>query len=99
MFSYHKPFPNSVLKILQDMFSNKETSGIFFTNDLMVLIDIILRQLTDLADGDKVRLDFFSKHHFFPFLNRFAYAILCFSVCPLDCSVGQRRRDLSKLCP
>ena len=55
IFDYHKPNPNTVLKILQDIFALKETSNIFFTNDLMVLIDIILRQLTDRCHGDKVR--------------------------------------------
>jgi len=60
IFDYHKPNPNSVLKILQDVFALKETSNIFFTNDLKVLIDIILRQLTDRPHGDKVRTQFLS---------------------------------------
>lgn len=54
IFDYHKPSPNSVLKMLQDIFSRIETANIFFTNDLMVLIDIVLRQLTDRSHGDKV---------------------------------------------
>jgi hypothetical protein len=48
--------PNSGLKMLHDIFSNKETSGLFFTTDLMVLLDIIVRQLSDLAAGDEVSL-------------------------------------------
>jgi hypothetical protein len=47
--------PNSGLKMLHDIFSNKETSGLFFTTDLMVLLDIIVRQLSDLAAGDENR--------------------------------------------
>ena len=61
IFDYHKPEPTSILKMMQDIFSQKETSNIFFTNDLMVLIDIILRQFTDRCPGDKVsqtKLDF-----------------------------------------
>eukprot|EP00794_Sanderia_malayensis_P010019 gene10019-11042_t len=60
LFEYHKPNPSSILKMFQDIFSLKETSNIFYTNDLMVLIDIILRQLTDRSHGDKVRTQFLS---------------------------------------
>ncbi|XP_065060332.1 NCK-interacting protein with SH3 domain-like [Rhopilema esculentum] len=60
IFDYHKPEPTSILKMMQDIFSQKETSNIFFTNDLMVLIDIILRQFTDRCPGDKVRTQFLS---------------------------------------
>jgi hypothetical protein len=47
--------PDSLTKILLDIFSDKATSGIFYTTDLMVLIDIISRQLHDLSPGDKNR--------------------------------------------
>lgn len=47
--------PNSLLKIMLDMFSDKATSAIFYTTDLMVLIDIIHRQLSDLEAGSKTR--------------------------------------------
>ena len=48
--------PNSVLKILLDIFSSATTSGLFFTTDLMVLIDITVRQISDLSLGDKVAM-------------------------------------------
>jgi len=51
----HLPKPeNAVMKILQDMYSRKETSFILYTNDAKVLIDILLRHLIDLSPGDEV---------------------------------------------
>ena len=49
--------PDSLTKILLDLFSDKDTAGIFYTSDLMVLIDIISRQLHDLCPGEKVRIN------------------------------------------
>lgn len=46
--------PQSVLKFLQDLFSQPETSKFFYTNDMKVLLDIITRNLTDLSSGEKV---------------------------------------------
>ena len=46
--------PDSLTKILLDIFADKETAAIFYTSDLMVLIDIITRQLHDLCPGEKV---------------------------------------------
>ena len=48
--------PDSLTKILLDLFADKETSTIFYTTDLMVLIDIITRQLLDHCPGEKVSL-------------------------------------------
>jgi len=48
--------PHSVLKLFIDVFSCNRTSSLFYTNDLKVLIDIIVRQLADLSPGDKVRV-------------------------------------------
>lgn len=48
--------PNALLKVMLDMFSDKATSSIFYTTDLMVLIDIIHRQLSDMEAGSKVRV-------------------------------------------
>lgn len=45
---------NSVLKMFIDIFSVAETAGMFYTNDTKVLIDIIVRQLTDLCAGNPV---------------------------------------------
>lgn len=50
---------NSVLKIFIDIFSIPETAGMFYTNDNKVLIDIIVRQLTDLCAGNPVSVVYF----------------------------------------
>ena len=42
---------NSVHKLVLDVFSSPDCSAHFYTNDLMVLIDIIARQLADLGPG------------------------------------------------
>jgi len=54
LFNYSTDCPNSVLKFLSDLYSRHETSNLLYTNDAKVLIDIIVRQLTDLSPGDKV---------------------------------------------
>lgn len=46
--------PNSLTKMLMDLFSDSTTASLFYTNDLLVVIDIITRQLTDLNPDDKV---------------------------------------------
>nr|CAD7430085.1 unnamed protein product [Timema monikensis] len=52
----HQPVPpHSVLKLFVDIFTNERTSTLFYTNDTKVLIDIIVRQLTDLSPGDTRR--------------------------------------------
>ncbi|XP_052797020.1 NCK-interacting protein with SH3 domain-like isoform X2 [Mya arenaria] len=47
--------PNSVMKVLQDLYSRPGTAGILYTNDAKVLLDIILRHLIDLSPCDKLR--------------------------------------------
>ena len=47
--------PNSLTKFLLDVFSDASTSGMFYTTDMMVLIDIVTRQLSDLGPGEEVR--------------------------------------------
>jgi len=42
---------NSIQKLVLDVFSNDDCISHFYTNDLMVLIDIIARQLCDLGPG------------------------------------------------
>ncbi|XP_033109564.1 NCK-interacting protein with SH3 domain-like [Anneissia japonica] len=60
----HEPKPqNSMVKFLADIFSSTHTSNIFYTNDMRVLIDIIIRQLTDLCSGDKNRTEYISLVH------------------------------------
>lgn len=60
VLKHTKPKINSVLKILVDLFSIQETSNLFYMNDIKVLIDILVRQLSDLSAGDPVRSVFFS---------------------------------------
>nr|XP_012146469.1 PREDICTED: NCK-interacting protein with SH3 domain isoform X2 [Megachile rotundata] len=55
IFDHQPPPPHSVLKLFIDLFSNDVTAGLFYTNDVKVLIDIILRQLYDMFPGDKRR--------------------------------------------
>ena len=59
MFDHYDPAPqNSVYKLLSDMFSNKATAGLLYTNDAKVLIDILLRNITDLPPGTSVSVHF-----------------------------------------
>lgn len=46
--------PHSVVKLFIDLFSNSHTAELFYTNDVKVLIDIIVRQLSDISPGDTV---------------------------------------------
>ncbi|OWR43561.1 NCK-interacting SH3 domain-containing protein [Danaus plexippus plexippus] len=49
----HEPAPaHSVLKLVIDLFSRKKTAEHFYTNDVKVAIDIVVRQLADLSPGD-----------------------------------------------
>ena len=45
----------SQVKFMIDMFSQTGTASLLYVNDAKVLIDIIIRYLTDLQPGDKVR--------------------------------------------
>ena len=59
---------NSVLKFLSDLFSTsktKNTTSIFYSNDYNVLLDIIIRKLSNLSAEDQVfNLTFsFIKNH------------------------------------
>ncbi|XP_027693001.1 NCK-interacting protein with SH3 domain isoform X3 [Vombatus ursinus] len=50
----HQPQPShSVLKFLQDVFASRETASIFYHTDMMALIDITVRHISDLSPGDK----------------------------------------------
>ncbi|KAL4230198.1 hypothetical protein ACF0H5_010583 [Mactra antiquata] len=55
MFDHKPPVVNSIMKLLQDMYSSPSTARILYTNDERVLLDIILRHLIDLPPGDKDR--------------------------------------------
>ena len=60
MFDFCKAFPDSVMKLLGDLFSSEQSAGIFFTNDMHVLIDIILRQIKDKQEQDILRTEYLS---------------------------------------
>ncbi|KAJ8301354.1 hypothetical protein KUTeg_020341 [Tegillarca granosa] len=51
MFEHQTSQPHSVLKLFIDIYSRQETSFLLYTNDAKVLLDIVLRQLTDLPTG------------------------------------------------
>nr|XP_053625438.1 NCK-interacting protein with SH3 domain isoform X2 [Plodia interpunctella] len=55
----HEPAPaHAVLKLVIDLFSRTKTADYFYTNDVNVAIDIIVRQLADLSPGDSRRLQY-----------------------------------------
>lgn len=54
IFDHEPPPSHSVLKLFIDLFSNDTTAALFYTNDVKVLIDIILRQLFDMFPGEKL---------------------------------------------
>lgn len=64
VLKHTKPPVNSVLKMLKDLFSAPETTLLFYTNDIKVLIDILVRQLSDLSAGDVVSMTSPRKLHF-----------------------------------
>ncbi|XP_023248469.1 NCK-interacting protein with SH3 domain isoform X3 [Copidosoma floridanum] len=55
IFDHEPAPPNSILKLFIDLFTSDETASLFYTNDIKILIDIILRQLFDISPGDKRR--------------------------------------------
>ncbi|KAK7066412.1 hypothetical protein SK128_025838 [Halocaridina rubra] len=58
MFDHEPRPPNSVLKMMRDLYSTRATASIFYTNDEKVVCDIIIRQLTDLPADDKRRNEY-----------------------------------------
>ncbi|XP_026204103.1 NCK-interacting protein with SH3 domain isoform X2 [Anabas testudineus] len=63
MFKHTPPAPHSVLKFLLDVFASRETADIFYHSDMMVMIDIAVRQISDLSPGDKLRMEYLSLMH------------------------------------
>uniref|UniRef100_A0A8C5F662 NCK interacting protein with SH3 domain n=1 Tax=Gadus morhua TaxID=8049 RepID=A0A8C5F662_GADMO len=63
VFKHTPPAPHSVLKFLQDVFASRESADIFYRTDMMVMIDIAVRQISDLSPGDKVRMEYLSLMH------------------------------------
>lgn len=54
LLDHTQPPINSVVKMFIDMYNLPVTAGLFYTNDNKVLIDIIVRQLSDLPAGEMV---------------------------------------------
>ena len=46
------------LNALQDLFSDDASSSYFYTNDLKVLVDIFIREITNLNQKEKLRKDY-----------------------------------------
>ncbi|XP_047139623.1 NCK-interacting protein with SH3 domain isoform X1 [Hydra vulgaris] len=63
LFSFSISCPDSVLKFLNDIFSTKRTSTMFYTSDMSVMIEIILRQLFNRPSKDQVRTEYLSLFH------------------------------------
>ncbi|KAJ3602898.1 hypothetical protein NHX12_030643 [Muraenolepis orangiensis] len=63
VFKHTPPAPHSVLKFMQDVFASRESADIFYRTDMMVMIDIAVRQISDLSPGDKLRMEYLSLMH------------------------------------
>ncbi|XP_065672349.1 NCK-interacting protein with SH3 domain isoform X4 [Hydra vulgaris] len=63
LFSFSISCPDSVLKFLNDVFSTKRASTMFYTSDMSVMIEIILRQLFNRPSKDQVRTEYLSLFH------------------------------------
>ncbi|XP_029549215.1 NCK-interacting protein with SH3 domain isoform X2 [Salmo trutta] len=63
VFKHAPPAPHSVLKFLQDVFASRDSSDIFYRTDMMVMIDIAVRCISDLSPGDKLRMEYLSLMH------------------------------------
>ncbi|XP_063406825.1 NCK-interacting protein with SH3 domain-like isoform X2 [Mytilus trossulus] len=55
MFEFQPCQQNSVTKFVTDLYRDKSTGSLLYTNDAKVLVDMIIRMLTDLQPGDEVR--------------------------------------------
>ncbi|KAM8718333.1 hypothetical protein ACLKA7_000150 [Drosophila subpalustris] len=55
LLKHHNEHINTVLRMFIDIFSHPDTAGMFYTNDIKVLIDIVVRQLSDLDAGNALR--------------------------------------------
>lgn len=58
IFDHEPGPPHSLLKLFIDVFGKEATANLFYTNDTKVLIDIVVRQLSDLSASDKVSIVF-----------------------------------------
>ena len=61
-------YSNSILKFLSDLFSvekARNTTNIFYLNDFNVLLDIVIRKLSDLTAEDQVYIMLKFKNNIF----------------------------------
>ncbi|XP_015914860.2 NCK-interacting protein with SH3 domain [Parasteatoda tepidariorum] len=58
ILSHSMETPNSVMKFMVDLFHFSNLIDLFYLNDVKVLLDIVVRQLTDLLPGEKRRLEY-----------------------------------------
>uniref|UniRef100_A0A8C7N960 NCK interacting protein with SH3 domain n=1 Tax=Oncorhynchus kisutch TaxID=8019 RepID=A0A8C7N960_ONCKI len=63
VFKHAPPAPHSVLKFLQDVFASRGSANIFYRADMMVMIDIAVRCISDLSPGEKVRMEYLALMH------------------------------------
>lgn len=54
-YKYIPAVSNSLIKLMIDLFSRKETISIFYKNDVEVFVDIVVRQLINISRDDKER--------------------------------------------
>lgn len=54
IFDHTPAPPHSLLKLFIDLFNSEETANLFYTNDIKVLIDIVVRNISDLSPEDLV---------------------------------------------
>ncbi|KAL4714574.1 hypothetical protein ACJJTC_006620 [Scirpophaga incertulas] len=92
----HEPAPaHSVLKLVIDLFSRKKTAEHFYTNDVKVAIDIIVRQLADLSPGDpqylKVLQGIIRNTNYEAHLHRRQDLLRCFA--RIFCEENEASRD------
>lgn len=59
IFDHEPAPPHAVLKLFLDLFNRPGTASLFYTNDVKVMIDIVVRNISDLSPGDKVVCVFF----------------------------------------
>lgn len=54
VFDHEPAPPHSLLKLFLDLYAAPATAELFYTNDVKVLIDIVVRNISDLSPGDNV---------------------------------------------
>ncbi|XP_062132180.1 NCK-interacting protein with SH3 domain-like [Drosophila sulfurigaster albostrigata] len=52
LLKHHNEHMNTVLRMFIDIFSHPDAAGMFYTNHINDLIDIVVRQLSDLDAGN-----------------------------------------------